>query len=234
MRIRNIAPLMVLVALVCLAVGCGGAQQELATAKLEEAKTAVANSKAFADAQGTSYNCPDQLASAEDALALAESQYAAEDWENCIASCDDTVAKSGSAADPGACVKIVVAPTPPPTPKPTITVKAKLDNVYFDYNRYNIRPNQIATAKNNATHIKEKWAGQKVRLEGNCDERGSDEYNMALGDRRAKSVRNFLITMGVNGGTIFTKSLGESNPSDMGHNEAAWAKNRRVEFKKIK
>ncbi len=232
MKIRNFAPLLVLAALACLAVGCGGAQQELATAKLEEAKTAVANSKAFADAQGTSYNCPDQLASAEDALALAESQYAAEDWENCIASCDDTVAKSGSAADPGACVKVVAAPTPPA--KKTVEVKkVVLSNVYFDYNRYNIRPDQISKAKENVMLIKEKWADGKVRLEGHCDERGSDEYNMALGDRRAKSVRNFLITMGVGGGKIFTKSLGESNPADMGHNEAAWAKNRRVEFKKI-
>ena len=229
MRIRNIAPLLVLVALVFLAAGCGNAQKELATAKLEEAKTAVANSKAFADAQGTSYNCPDQLAAAEDALALAESQYAAEDWENCVASCDDTISKSGSASDPNACVKVVEAPTPPPTPKPVLTQKTP-KAVYFDYNKYNIRPDQIATAKDNAKLIKDKWADDKLRLEGHCDERGSDEYNMALGDRRAKSVRNFLITMGVKGGSIYTKSLGESQPSDMGHNEAAWAKNRRVEF----
>ena len=233
MRIRNFAPLLVLVALMVLAVGCGNAQKELATAKLEEAKTAVANSKAFADAQGTSYNCPDQLASAEDALALAESQYAAEDWENCVASCDDTVAKSQTASDPNACVKVVEAPTPPPTPKKTFTKKFELATIFFDYNKYNIRPNQIAMAKDNAKMIKDKWADTKFRLEGHCDERGSDEYNMALGDRRAKSVRNFLITMGIKAGNMYTKSLGESSPADMGHNEAAWAKNRRVEFKKL-
>jgi outer membrane protein OmpA-like peptidoglycan-associated protein len=233
MRIRNIAPLLVLVALVFLAAGCGNAMKVEATAKLEAAKTAMANTKAFADAQGTSYNCPDQLASAEDALATAESQYAAEDWENCVASCDDTIDKSQSAADPGACVKVVAAPTPPPASKPVLK-KFVMDAVYFDYNRYNIRPNQIGAAKDNAKHIKDKWADKKVRLEGNCDDRGSDEYNMALGDRRAKSVRNFLITMGVKGGNVFTKSLGESNPISKKQNEAAWAKNRRVEFKKLK
>ncbi len=233
MRIRNIAPLLALVALVLLAAGCGNAMKMEATGKLEAAKTALANTKAFADAQGTSYNCPDQLASAEDALALAESQYAAEDWENCVASCDDTMDKSQSAADPGTCVKVVLAPTPPPAKK-VIVKKLVLGTVFFDYNRYNIRPNQIGVAKDNAKHIKDKWADKKIRLEGNCDDRGSDEYNMALGDRRAKSVRNFLITMGVKGGNVFTKSLGESNPVSKKQNEAAWAKNRRVDFKKLK
>ena len=71
----------------------------------------------------------------------------------------------------------------------------------------------------------------KIRLEGNCDERGTNEYNMALGDRRANSVRQFLMDYGISDSRITTISFGEERPIDPGHNEDAWAKNRRCDFK---
>jgi len=67
-------------------------------------------------------------------------------------------------------------------------------------------------------------------VEGHCDERGTQEYNMALGERRALAVRDYLINLGVPGQNLLTISYGEERPVDPGHNEAAWAKNRRAEF----
>ena len=70
-----------------------------------------------------------------------------------------------------------------------------------------------------------------VRLEGHADERGSREYNMALGERRANAVRDFLVLQGVNGAALETVSYGEENPAEMGSGEMVWSKNRRVELK---
>ena len=70
----------------------------------------------------------------------------------------------------------------------------------------------------------------KVRIEGHCDERGSDEYNLALGERRAKAAMNYLVTLGIADKRLSVISYGKEKPVDPGHDEAAWAKNRRAEF----
>jgi peptidoglycan-associated lipoprotein len=70
----------------------------------------------------------------------------------------------------------------------------------------------------------------KVQIEGHCDERGSAEYNIALGERRAKSAKNFMIQLGIDPSKLSTISYGKERPRDPGHNEDAWAKNRRDEF----
>jgi peptidoglycan-associated lipoprotein len=69
-----------------------------------------------------------------------------------------------------------------------------------------------------------------VVIEGHCDERGTVEYNLALGDKRAKAAKDYLVSLGVEAGQIFTISYGKERPVDSGHNEDAWAKNRRAEF----
>ena len=72
--------------------------------------------------------------------------------------------------------------------------------------------------------------GARVAVEGHCDERGKDRYNLALGERRAESVKNFLMNMGISASRLNTISYGEKRPIDMGQNEASWAKNRRAQF----
>ena len=72
--------------------------------------------------------------------------------------------------------------------------------------------------------------GAAVLIEGHCDERGTPEYNMALGERRAASAKSYLVSLGVKGGGLSTVSFGEEKPVDPGHNEEAWAKNRRAHF----
>jgi peptidoglycan-associated lipoprotein len=102
------------------------------------------------------------------------------------------------------------------------------DHVYFDFDRYSIRGDQVPTLQAKAAFLNA--TGASSELQGYADERGTEAYNLALGDRRAKSARNYLIDLGISGSRLYTTSYGESSPADPGHNEAAWARNRRVEF----
>ena len=99
------------------------------------------------------------------------------------------------------------------------------DRVYFDYDQSEIRPDARPILADQAGWL-ERYPEVRVRIEGNCDERGTREYNFALGARRADAVREFLIDHGVNAGRITTISYGKERPIDPGHDEVAWAKNR--------
>lgn len=108
-------------------------------------------------------------------------------------------------------------------------LKAALDKVYFDFDSFKLHDTARQTLQKNAEFMK-KNAGAKVRIEGNCDERGSDEYNLALGEKRAKSAMQYLVSLGIPAERLSVISYGKEKPADPGHNEAAWAKNRRDEF----
>jgi len=101
--------------------------------------------------------------------------------------------------------------------------------IFFSFDSSNIDDNSRETLEANANYLVA-HPGEKVRLEGNCDERGTREYNLALGERRAKAAAEILKVMGVDGSRISTVSYGEEKPLVDGHDEAAWAKNRRVEI----
>lgn len=108
-----------------------------------------------------------------------------------------------------------------------------LETVYFDYDKSDLRQDaRDALSKNAETLLKQ--ADAKIKLEGHADERGSDEYNMALGDRRAKSAAKYLTNLGVKADRISTISYGEEKPAVQGNDEAAWSKNRRAEFVIVK
>ncbi|MBI5235150.1 MAG: peptidoglycan-associated lipoprotein Pal [Deltaproteobacteria bacterium] len=110
--------------------------------------------------------------------------------------------------------------------------KAALQTIYFDYDMYIIRDSEKDNLAMNA-----KWLSAnktaKVRIEGHADERGEEEYNLALGDKRARGVKNYLQSMGIDQERLSTLSYGEERPAAQGQDETAWAKNRRVEFKLI-
>ncbi|MBD3271721.1 MAG: peptidoglycan-associated lipoprotein Pal [Elusimicrobia bacterium] len=108
--------------------------------------------------------------------------------------------------------------------------ESNLATVYFDYDKAVLRSDAKTALKENAEYLKEN-ADLEVLVEGHCDERGTIEYNMALGQRRAAAVRDYLSKLGISKGRISTISYGEEKPVDYGHTEAAWAKNRRAEFK---
>jgi len=101
--------------------------------------------------------------------------------------------------------------------------------VYFDYDKDAIRADQKSRMETNAKYLKSN-PNAVVAIEGNCDERGTNEYNMALGDRRANSAKKALAKMGVNVSNLTTISYGEEKPLNFGHDELAWSQNRRDDF----
>ena len=100
--------------------------------------------------------------------------------------------------------------------------------VYFGFDASNLQQSEMAKVEKVAAHLKQ--TGRVVIVEGNCDERGSNEYNLSLGEIRAIAIRDYLVTLGVDAEKIQTKSYGEEKPAVVGANEAAWSKNRRGEF----
>ncbi len=107
--------------------------------------------------------------------------------------------------------------------------QSSLERIYFAFDSNALSDEARSTLKKNAELLKKNKA-LTVRIEGNCDERGSDEYNLALGEKRAIAARQYLMTLGTPADRLSVISYGRENPADPGHSEAAWAKNRRDEF----
>jgi peptidoglycan-associated lipoprotein len=135
-------------------------------------------------------------------------------------------------------------PTPVPTPPPAVAPETPapvapdieemnqrgyLKDVFFDFDKDDIRPDQRDALSADADWLK-KNPNVKITIEGHCDERGTRQYNMALGERRAHSAKEYLVSLGVDAGRMQTISYGKDRPFDSGHDEAAWAKNRRAHF----
>ena len=137
-------------------------------------------------------------------------------------------------------------PAPPPAPRdvaPQQDEYAKLKqmaadeidrmgllaDIHFDYDKADIREGDRAILSKNADVLK-RFDFLKVTVEGHCDERGSVEYNLALGERRAKAARDFLVSYGIAAGRLTTISYGKERPFDNGHDEDSWSKNRRAHF----
>jgi peptidoglycan-associated lipoprotein len=107
------------------------------------------------------------------------------------------------------------------------------ENIYFDFDKADLLHEARVVLKEKADWLR-KNPSYSVRIEGHCDERGTNEYNLALGERRAYSAKKFLVTLGISKDRIGTLSYGEERPADPGHSEEAWGKNRRDEFRLIK
>jgi peptidoglycan-associated lipoprotein len=106
----------------------------------------------------------------------------------------------------------------------------KAYTVYFDFDRSTIKASEKPKLEAVADQMKKATADKDLLIDGHCDERGTEEYNRALGERRALALREYLVNLGISASRIQTKSWGKDKPVDPEHNEAAWAKNRRGEF----
>lgn len=126
----------------------------------------------------------------------------------------------------GCCEEVVVAPPPPP---PAPVVLPGLGDVFYDFDRSELRADAVEQLKTNANWIQANTANNVI-IEGHCDERGTSEYNLALGERRANSARDYIVNLGVAPARLKTVSYGEEKPFADGHNEEAWAQNRRAHF----
>jgi peptidoglycan-associated lipoprotein len=124
-------------------------------------------------------------------------------------------------------------PTPEdPTLKPDVdalNAKGYLKDSFFDFDKYDIREDQRAMLTSDAEWLR-KYSTVRVRVEGHCDERGTSQYNLALGEKRANAAKEYLVSLGVDGTRIDTVSYGKERPFDTGHDESAWSKNRRAHF----
>jgi len=137
-------------------------------------------------------------------------------------------------------VTVTVPPPPPPPPPPKVArrtlsemLAAEVQDAYFDYDKSDIREDARATLTRNATAIKtilSEYPDGVIVIEGHCDERGSSEYNLGLGDRRATSAKEFLVQLGVPADKLKTISYGKERPQCTESVESCWQLNRRVHF----
>jgi len=134
-------------------------------------------------------------------------------------------ASSGAAA---AAPAAAPAQAPRPSPKEFMAVAA-LKEIFFDFDKYDIRPEDAKTLDANASWLKSN-SDNLVLIEGHTDERGTNEYNLALGERRAKATMNYLVSQGIQANRITIISYGEERPVCTEKTEACWAKNRRAAF----
>jgi peptidoglycan-associated lipoprotein len=128
---------------------------------------------------------------------------------------------------------VAVAPATPPPAAPGVAVTeeklSRFDDVRFDFDKSEVKEDGRKTCQVVADYLK-KNPKAKLQIEGHCDERGTAEYNLALGDRRATAVMTYLVSLGVSKAGLSTVSFGKEKPLDPGHDEEAWAKNRRAHF----
>ena len=134
-------------------------------------------------------------------------------------------------------------PPPPPAPPPAPMntggtsldaaaagrVATMSDRIHFDYDKSDIKPDDTPRLDGKAALLKQ-FSALRIRITGHCDERGSDQYNIALGMRRATAAKTYLVQLGIDAARIEVASLGREVPIDPGHDESAWAQNRRDEF----
>ena len=128
---------------------------------------------------------------------------------------------------------MATAPAMPPAAAPGVAVTeekmSQFDDVRFDFDKSEVKPDGRKTCGVVADYLKS-HPQAKMQIEGHCDDRGTAEYNMALGERRATAVMNYLVSLGVPKAALSTVSFGKEKPLDPGHNEEAWGKNRRAHF----
>lgn len=130
------------------------------------------------------------------------------------------------------------APAPAASRYPDAATRARIDELlariqdaYFDYDRHTLRQDAVSTLNSDSRELAQilnQYPDYKIRIEGYCDERGSAEYNIALGEARAKSAKDYLVSVGVSGNQLSTVSYGKETQVCDEHNESCWSKNRRV------
>ncbi len=144
-----------------------------------------------------------------------------------------TASGPGGSASANASVTVNSPPPPPPPPQPSLDelFLKEVRDAYFDYDKADIRPEARAALSKTADFLKN-YPQLKVAIEGHCDERGSTEYNLGLGDRRANAVKQYIVSLGVPADRLSTVSFGKEKPFCTESNESCWQQNRRGHFVK--
>jgi len=146
-----------------------------------------------------------------------------------------TAKGEGGSTPATARITVTAAPPPPPPPPPVVTETLEelfarnVRDVYFDYDKSDIRDDQKSSLSDAASFLKSN-SGIRFSIEGHCDERGSEEYNLGLGDRRANAVKNYLASLGIDAGRMSTISYGKERPQCREATEDCYQRNRRGHF----
>jgi peptidoglycan-associated lipoprotein len=146
-----------------------------------------------------------------------------------------TITATGPGGQATADVQITVAAPPPPPPPPAAApdlnalFNQNVTDAYFDYNKSDIRADARDALQKDAEFLRS-YPQVSVTVEGHCDERGSEEYNLGLGQRRADAVKQYLVSLGISGDRVKTMSWGKEHPFCTEHNETCWQQNRRGHF----
>jgi peptidoglycan-associated lipoprotein len=140
----------------------------------------------------------------------------------------------GGSAEAQARLTVTPRPEPPAPPKPVeVPIAALFDrnvrDIYFDYDKYDIRPDAVPVLQQDADFLR-RYSQVNIVIEGHCDERGSEEYNIGLGERRASATKDYLVSLGVNADRIRTLSYGKDKPVCTESNEECWQRNRHSHF----
>ena len=165
------------------------------------------------------------------AAALLVSACATEPQDSGSAKSEGSSAQASSSAQSGAAPKAAAKPKKaapagaPPGSRVDFFVNVG-DRIFFDLDKSEISEKAAATLKKQAAWL-QKYQDRKIVVEGHCDERGTREYNLALGEKRAQSVKNYLISLGISSDRVTTISYGKERPAVIGSNDGAWAQNRR-------
>ncbi len=146
-----------------------------------------------------------------------------------LAACETVPEDTGGTAGGGGAAKAgdqaSKAAAPAPGTQEDLVVNVG-DRVFFDLDEYNLKASAQATLQNQAAWLK-RYSSATITIEGHCDERGTREYNLGLGERRANSAKDYLVSLGVSSNRIKTVSYGKERPIAFGSNEVAWSQNRR-------
>lgn len=151
-----------------------------------------------------------------------------------VSACATEPEETQTSADTGAQTQASTQTAPVVQPDPNAFAQGSVkdflvnvgDRVFFDFDRSDIRRDQVETLEKQAAWLR-RYPGVTIVIEGHADERGTREYNLALGERRANSHKDYLVSLGVDPGRIETISYGKERPAVLGSNESAWAQNRR-------
>lgn len=141
-----------------------------------------------------------------------------------LAACETAPQDTGAGAGAGTATTGTVSGIQPGTQADLVANVG--DRVFFDFDKYNVRPDARATLDKQAAWLK-RYASVSIVIEGHADERGTREYNLALGERRANAVKDYLVAQGIPANRVRTISYGKERPVALGSNETAWAQNRR-------
>jgi peptidoglycan-associated lipoprotein len=222
-----------LLALAALIAGC---PKNIPQPEIDAAEQAMADIESTKDCAPETYQAAKTMMDKARAL-LKEERY--EDAKTALIAAKQLAEKARKECDEKKAAELAAQKEPEPEPVAKEveiekdTGPDRMVTVYFGFNEANLTDEARAALNNNAEYLRH-HEGQRIQVEGHCDSRGSTEYNLALGERRAMAVRKYLVKLGVNPTRLEIISYGEERPVDPSQSEDAWSQNRRAEFMELK